>query len=84
MDKVSFKIIASVSFISGIILFGIMHHAIATISPNIGAWDAPGRFGFILSEITGWFPYILSVSLMCVGISMFWYEIWSQKTEDNK
>ncbi|PAV29676.1 hypothetical protein CIL05_09895 [Virgibacillus profundi] len=55
-------------FVSGVILFGIMHLAVAVYLPHITGWGSAGRFAAVLDEIGGWIPYILSIALMIIGL----------------
>ncbi|WP_185959628.1 hypothetical protein [Lentibacillus cibarius] len=57
-----------VLFISGTILFGIMHLAIALFLSNSAGIAPPGLITTALDGIAGWIPYILSIILMVVGI----------------
>ncbi|MDF1510125.1 hypothetical protein PZE06_18480 [Robertmurraya sp. DFI.2.37] len=55
-------------FFTGIILFGIMHLAIALYIPNLSGWsDPPGKLAIVLGEIIGWVPYTLSIILLITG-----------------
>ncbi|WP_042221843.1 hypothetical protein [Oceanobacillus manasiensis] len=57
-----------VLFMSGTVLFGIMHLAIALYIPNLGGWsDPPGLMVTTLSDIAGWVPYTLSIVFMIIG-----------------
>lgn len=62
MKKLSTQF-AALLFISGVLLFGLMHVAIAIASS--------GSFidGFMnkVSSISGWIPYLLSIVLMACG-----------------
>lgn len=61
--------IGSLLILSGTILLGIMHLAIATYIPNLTGWGSPpGKFATVLNEIMGWFPYILSIVQIVIGI----------------
>jgi len=58
-----------VLFMSGTILFGIMHLAIALYVPSLGGWsDPPGLISTVLSDTAGRVPYILSIIFMIIGI----------------
>jgi len=56
-----------VLFISGTILFGIMHLAIALFLSNTNI-APPDLITIALESIAGWIPYILSIILMVIGI----------------
>lgn len=57
-----------VLFMSGTVLFGIMHLAIAIYIPSLQSWgDPPGLLVSVLSEIAGWVPYTLSIVFMIIG-----------------
>ena len=65
-------------FVSGTILFGLMHLAIALYLPNLGGWsDPPGLVVTVLSDIAGWVPYILSITFMVIGIILIVYDLIS-------
>ena len=66
MDKTRMYIGLSV-FVSGVILFGIMHLAVAVYIPHLMGWGTGGKFVATLNEIGGWVPYILSIGLMIIG-----------------
>ena len=73
--------------ISGTILFGLMHLAIALYIPTLGSWsDPPGLLVTTLSQIAGWFPYILSILFMVVGIIFIVYdsEWWVKQMNEMK
>lgn len=56
-------------FVSGALLFGIMHLAIAMYIPSMTEWADPlGKFQSVLTQTMGWFPYIFSIILMVAGI----------------
>lgn len=55
-------------FMSGVILFGIIHLAIASYIPHLGVYEnPPGRLFTVLTSITAWIPYILSILMMIGG-----------------
>lgn len=55
-------------FLNGIILFGIMHLAIALYIPNLSGWSVPpGKLAIVLGEIISWVPYTLSIILLITG-----------------
>jgi hypothetical protein len=84
--KKDLQLFGSILFISGIILFGIMHLAIALSIPNLGGWsDPPGKFVMVLNEIMGWVPYVLSITLMLIGGYILINNLWETKQiEKNK
>lgn len=56
-------------FVTGTLLFGMMHAAIALYIPNMVNWsDTSGLFQSALSQTSGWLVYILSIILMIVGL----------------
>ncbi|HCX49821.1 MAG TPA: hypothetical protein DG757_12495, partial [Bacillus sp. (in: Bacteria)] len=58
----SLQILGYVLFISGIMLFGLMHLAIALFIPHLGGWSSPpGKLATVLNEMIGWAPYIFSI-----------------------
>lgn len=55
-------------FITGTLLFGIVHLAIANYIPNMHGWsDPPGKFQKARNEIGVNVPYILSIFFMILG-----------------
>lgn len=78
MDKAKL-FIGALLFLSGVILFGMMHLAIAIYIPQMLNWsDPPGTFISALNGISGWVPYLLSIVLMVIGLIMILVE--RQKT----
>ena len=72
----SLKLFGNILFISGIILFGLMHLAIALFIPNLSGWsDLPGKLVTVLNEIIGWVPYTLSIILFIIGASIIIYDL---------
>ena len=72
----SLKLFGNVLFISGILLFGLMHLAIALFIPNLSGWsDLPGKLVTVLNEIIGWIPYTLSIILFIIGASIIIYDL---------
>ena len=70
------KLFGNVLFISGILLFGLMHLAIALFIPNLSGWsDLPGKLVTVLNEIIGWVPYTLSIILFIIGASIIIYDL---------
>lgn len=59
----------SAFFIGGTILFGIIHLTIANYLPTMTKWNTPpGKFFEAMNETSTFFPYILSISFMIIGI----------------
>jgi hypothetical protein len=78
--KKSLQLFGFVLFISGTVLFGIMHLAIALFIPNLGGWsDPPGKFVVVLNEIMGWVPYVLSIMFMLIGGFILIYDLWENR-----
>ncbi|TRM11492.1 hypothetical protein FH966_07170 [Lentibacillus cibarius] len=79
-----------VLFISGTILFGMMHLAIALFLSNSAGIAPPGLITAALDGIAGWIPYILSIILMVLGIilvivnSGWWQKQKKEIKEKNK
>ncbi|EGL83764.1 hypothetical protein CathTA2_0697 [Caldalkalibacillus thermarum TA2.A1] len=74
--------IGSVLLLSGSILLGIMHLAIALYVPTLTGWgDPPGKFATVLNAIMGWFPYILSIIFISTGMVIMFI---SQRLNENK
>ena len=72
----SLKLFGNVLFISGILLFGLMHLAIALFIPNLLGWsDLQGKLVTVLNEIIEWVPYILSIILFIIGASIITYDL---------
>ena len=72
----SLKLFGNILFISGILLFGLMHLAIALFIPNLSGWsDLPGKLVTVLNEIIGWVPYTLSIILFIIGASIIIYDL---------
>lgn len=63
MKKLSTQF-AALLFISGVLLFGLMHVAIAIASS--GSFFIDGFMNKV-SSISGWIPYLLSIVLMACG-----------------
>ncbi|GKV69447.1 hypothetical protein NCCP2716_19450 [Sporosarcina sp. NCCP-2716] len=56
-------------FISGTLLYGIVHLAIANYIPNMQGWsDPPGKFQQARNEIGVNIPYFLSIIIMVLGL----------------
>ncbi|MGM8215263.1 hypothetical protein ACLIA0_06760 [Bacillaceae bacterium W0354] len=66
MQRLEF--IGATLFLSGILLFGLVHLAIANYVPNMVGWsDPPGKLETVRKEIMLNTPYFLSVFLIIVG-----------------
>ncbi|MFP3919515.1 hypothetical protein U5N28_17080 [Lysinibacillus telephonicus] len=73
MNPNKYYLIGSLLILSGTILLGIMHLAIATYIPNLTGWSyPPGKFATVLNEIMGWFPYILGIVQILIGTILVW------------
>lgn len=66
----------SLLFLSGIILFGLMHVAIAFHSPQL-----TGDFVSTLSNAKGWIPYLLSIVFMLTGLFILLDGILDERLE---
>lgn len=77
------QIAGYVLFLSGTILFGFMHLAIALYQPHLGGWSSPpGKIATLLNQIDGWVPYVLSILFLCGGGCLILYDLWfSEKKE---
>jgi hypothetical protein len=72
-----------VIFVSGIVLFGFMHVAIAAHIPSLTGWsDPPGKLASVLNDIIGWVPYVLSIVMMIAGILIVIYDLFYIKNGD--
>ncbi|AIC95997.1 hypothetical protein BleG1_3450 [Shouchella lehensis G1] len=71
-----------VLFGAGVVLFGLMHLAIAlTMTANI---NSDWKLSNSLSSISGWIPYSLSIILMVLGLVIiltYAYMNWLYKEE---
>lgn len=67
MKSVQFT--GGVLFLSGILLFGLMHLAMAIYLPSLHgvAGDPISVFGLV-GHVRGWVPYILSIVLILAGL----------------
>lgn len=74
MKKLSTQF-AALLFVSGVLLFGLMHVAIAIAYSQ-------GIYGFMIavSSISGWIPYLLSIALMACGGFILMDEIVNERT----
>ncbi|GAB1768575.1 hypothetical protein [Priestia megaterium] len=81
--KKSLQLFGTILFISGIILFGLMHLAIALYIPHLEEWsDPPGKLAVVLNEIIGWIPYVLSILFMLLGGSMLIFDLWKSNHKE--
>jgi len=73
-----------VLFISGIMLFGLMHLSIALYIPNMSEWsDPPGKLATVLNQIIGWVPYTLSIILFIIGAIIIIYDLWHLRNKSS-
>lgn len=73
MNKNIPYLIGSIFILSGTILLGMMHIAIAMYVPTMAGWEnPPGKFTTVMNDIMGWFPYVLSITLILIGIFAIW------------
>lgn len=81
MKKLSTRF-AALLFISGVLLFGLMHVAIAIASS--GSFFIDGFMNKV-SSISGWVPYLLSIVFMAYGGFILSNEILDERDrEENK
>ncbi|WP_407271163.1 hypothetical protein [Radiobacillus sp. PE A8.2] len=67
MNRLEF--IGASLLLSGAVLFGFMHLAIANYVPNMGGWsDPPGKFNQVLRDTMITFPYYLGLILILTGL----------------
>ncbi|MDQ0159302.1 hypothetical protein [Alkalibacillus salilacus] len=65
------EILGTVLFVSGVLLFGLMHLAIANIVPDLGGFTgASGRFSRVMEAGMVNVPYFLSIGFMVTGLLM--------------
>ena len=69
--------LGSLLFLSGVILFGLMHVAIAFHSPQF-----PGNFVSTLTRVTGWIPYLLSIVFMLTGLFILLNGVLDERLEN--
>lgn len=63
-------------FFSGVILFGLMHVAIAIYAPHLDGWsDPPGKLAMILGEIAGWVPYVTGILFIAAGLLIIVFDM---------
>lgn len=75
--KKSLQMFGCILFISGTLLLGLMHVAIALFIPNLRGWsDPPGKLATVLNEIIGWGPYVLSIIFISIGALILIYDLW--------
>ncbi|WP_010099092.1 hypothetical protein [Ornithinibacillus scapharcae] len=64
--------IGAVFLISGVLLLGLVHVAIAIYVPSMAGWsEPPGKFNQAREDIMINFPYFLSIGLILGGIILF-------------
>ncbi|QKS72823.1 hypothetical protein FLK61_40140 [Paenalkalicoccus suaedae] len=69
MRHVYYYLIGSLFILSGTILLGFMHLAIAVYLPDLSSWsNPPGQVITVIGVIGGWFPYTLSIIQLVIGI----------------
>lgn len=68
---------ATLLFVSGVLLFGLMHVAIAIAYSQ-------GIYGFMIavSSISGWIPYLLSITFMATGGFILSNEILNERDRE--
>ncbi|WP_093072597.1 hypothetical protein [Salisediminibacterium halotolerans] len=72
-----------VLFISGVLLFGMMHVAIAIHIPDLTEWSREfGMMPSVLDEIFGWVPYLMSITLFVLGASIILFDLWKVRQND--
>ncbi len=69
----------SLLFLSGIILFGLMHVAIAFHSPQF-----QGDFVSTLTRVKGWVPYLLSIVFILIGAFILLDGIVDERVENER
>lgn len=76
MKKLSTQF-AALLFVSGVLLFGLMHVAIAIAYSQ-------GIYGFMIavSSISGWIPYLLSIVFMASGGFILSNEILNERDRE--
>ena len=66
---------ATLLFVSGVLLFGLMHVAIASVSSQGGLIDT-------VTSISGWIPYLLSIIFMATGGFILSNEILNERDRE--
>ncbi|WP_088102863.1 hypothetical protein [Halalkalibacter urbisdiaboli] len=75
--KESLQRFGYILFLSGTVLLGLMHVAIALFIPNLRGWsDPPGKLATVLTEIIGWGPYVLSIIFISIGALILLFDLW--------
>ena len=74
-------LIGAVLFLSGVVLFGFVHLAVALYTPHLGYYVG-GRFSTILRSTSTWIPYVLSIILVVSGFTILILS-WSDKKKSN-
>ncbi|MGY4691058.1 hypothetical protein [Salibacterium sp. K-3] len=79
--KISKFLFTGVFFIlSGTILLGLMHIAIAISITDIPGYSTPpGKFVTVLNSSIGWFPYVLSIVQIITGVILVYYDFDQKK-----
>lgn len=66
--------------LSGTILLGLSHLVIVIQMNNLTSWTTPpGKFFTAITESYGWFPYILSILKIMIGLSLTYKSFSSEK-----
>lgn len=61
--------IGAIFLVSGVLLLGLVHLAIAIYVPSMAGWsDPPGKFNQAREEVMVNFPYFLSIGFILAGI----------------
>ncbi len=76
MKKLSIQF-AALLFVSGVILFGLVHVCIAIYSSGSNS-----GLMYALSGISGWIPYLLSIVFMVIGGFIFLDEIVEERSRE--
>ncbi|CAH8711182.1 hypothetical protein M5W83_28890 [Paenibacillus thiaminolyticus] len=74
----------SIFLISGVILFGMVHMAIANYAPNMPGWsDPPGKFSLAMEATMLIAPYVTGILFMIIGILLF-LALYRDLSKNNK
>ncbi|ADC51553.1 hypothetical protein BpOF4_17560 [Alkalihalophilus pseudofirmus OF4] len=69
MNETKGYLLGSVFILSGTLLLGLMHLAIALYLPHLTSWSSPpGKFVTMMNDMMGWFPYLLGLILLVAGV----------------
>ncbi|WEG15103.1 hypothetical protein PQ478_11180 [Alkalihalophilus pseudofirmus] len=83
MNETKGFLLGSVFILSGTLLLGLMHLAIALHVPHVMSWGSQvGKFFIVMNEIMGWFPYLLGLILLTRGLVLVWTAYSTQKPSD--